>query len=153
MKERGMSRRGAGETLTRGSSLLQPFDFFEDLLAPFGSLGAGGRGWMPAVNIEENDEAYLVAAELPGLKPEEVDITVENNILTLSGERKWEVEEGKASNRQLHRVERGYGRFSRSFALPRSVDSDKVKARFDNGVLQITVPKAEGARPRRIQIS
>lgn len=143
MRERDLSRRGFGEP------------FFEDLMAPLGSLlgqGEGTRVWSPPVNIEETDEAYQVSAELPGLRKEEVEITVENNVLTICGERKWELEEG-AKNRQMHRMERGYGRFSRSFALPRRVDQDKVEARFHDGVLEVTIPKAEGSRPRRIDIS
>jgi HSP20 family protein len=147
-----MSRSGGSEP-TRGSTLLQPSDLFEDLLGGWLSRGQEQRSWMPAVDIEETDEAYLVAAELPGMGKDDVEITVDNNILTLGGERKWEKEEGGGKNRQLHRVERGYGRFVRSFALPRRVDPEKIGARFENGVLHVTIPKEEGARVRKVPIS
>jgi HSP20 family protein len=140
---RDLIRRGRSQTD------LNPLDrLFGDLLQPFAEQNLR-QSWMPAVNIEETDEAYQVSAELPGLRPEDVEITVEQNVLTISGERKWGDEE---DNRNFHRVERGYGRFLRTFALPQQVAADRVQASFNNGVLEITIPKAEGARPRRIQI-
>jgi HSP20 family protein len=140
---RDLMRRSLGPTD------INPFDrFFGDLLEPFGQP-LSRQSWVPPVNIEETDEGYEVSAELPGLRPDEVEITVEQNVLTLAGERKWSED---AKNRNFHRVERGYGRFVRSFALPQQVASDRVDARFDNGVLHVSIPKAEGAKPRRIQI-
>lgn len=107
--------------------------------------------WLPSVDVRETPEALLVQAELPGLRPDDVDVRVENGVLTISGEKKHEVEEGK-EDASFHLVERRYGRFERSLTLPGSVNADDVKARFDSGVLTITLPKVEAARPRRIQI-
>lgn len=120
----------------------------EDFFTPM-SFGEGQRTWMPPVDIRETDDAYLVTAELPGVNKEDVDITVENNVLSLRGERKWQNE---AKDESYHRIERTYGRFNRTFTLPRSVRPDDVQARYENGVLHLTIPKAEEARPRRIAI-
>ncbi|HVR06944.1 MAG TPA: Hsp20/alpha crystallin family protein [Thermoanaerobaculia bacterium] len=108
------------------------------------------RTWTPPVDIQETDEAYRIHAELPGLTKDDIQITLENNVLRLSGERKLEKDVKKES---YHRIERTYGAFSRSFALPTQVSPDKVEAKFDNGVLTIVVPKAEQAKPRRIAVS
>ncbi len=107
--------------------------------------------WMPPVDVRETEDAILVDVELPGMTVEEVDVRVENGVLTVSGEKKSEIEEGKEGT-NYHLVERRYGRFERSFTLPRTVDAEKVDAQFNNGVLSITLPKAETAKPRRIQI-
>lgn len=134
----------------RGQSELNPFErLVSDLFEPFGEQ-ALRQTWVPAVNIEETEEGYEVTAELPGLKKEDVNITVEQNLLTISGERKWNEEQ---ENRNFHRVERGYGRFLRTFALPQQVAADQVRATFEDGVLHISIPKSEGAKPRRVQIS
>lgn len=108
------------------------------------------RTWTPAVDIQETEEGYRLHAELPGLTKADINITLENNVLRLSGDRKFEKDVKKES---YHRIERAYGTFTRSFALPQQVDSEKVQAAFDNGVLTITVPKAEKARPRKIEIA
>ena len=105
--------------------------------------------WRPAVDVQESDEALTLTAELPGLKKEDVNITLESRVLTLSGERRFENEDQRNN---YHRIERAYGRFSRSFTLPSNVDGSGIKAQFDNGVLRITLPKAEEARPRKIDI-
>jgi HSP20 family protein len=109
-----------------------------------------GRTWTPPVDIQETDDAYRIHAELPGLTREDIQITLENNVLRLSGERKFEKD---ATKENYHRIERTYGTFTRSFALPTQVSPEKVEAKFDNGVLSVTVPKAEQAKPRRIVIS
>jgi HSP20 family protein len=108
------------------------------------------RGWVPPVDIQETEEAYKLQAELPGLTKDDINITLENNVLRLSGERKFEKEARKES---YHRVERTYGAFSRAFSLPQQVNPEGVQAAFENGVLTITVPKAEQAKPRKISIS
>jgi len=108
------------------------------------------RTWTPPVDIQETDDAYRIHAELPGMTKDDIQITMENNVLRLSGERKFE-KDTKQEN--YHRIERTYGAFSRSFALPNQVSSDKVEAKFENGVLSIVVPKAEQAKPRRISIA
>ena len=107
------------------------------------------RTWTPPVDIQETDDAYRIHAELPGLTKDDIQITLENNVLRLSGERKLEKDVKKEN---YHRIERTYGTFSRSFALPTQVSPEKVEAKFENGVLSIVVPKAEQAKPRRIAI-
>jgi HSP20 family protein len=107
------------------------------------------RVWAPPVDIREGVDALTLTAELPGLTKEDVSITLENNVLTLSGERKFEKE---AHGESYHRVERSYGNFSRSFTLPSTVKTDKVDARFENGVLTISLPKQEESKPRQITI-
>ncbi len=108
------------------------------------------RTWAPPVDIEETETSYILRAELPGLTKDDIQITLENNVLRLSGERKLEK---TVNQNNYHRIERVYGSFSRSFALPHEVESDHVQAAFENGVLTVTVPKAEQARPRKIEIS
>jgi HSP20 family protein len=110
---------------------------------------AATRDWSPLVDIRENDATLQFHVELPGMTKDNVEITVENNVLTVSGERKFEKE---TKEQTFHRVERAYGGFSRSFTLPTTVQTDKVAARFDNGVLEITLPKAEESKPRKIDI-
>ena len=106
--------------------------------------------WRPPVDIYENDQHEIVLrAELPGLKREDLDIRVENNTLTLRGERKRDTE---VKQENYHRVERVYGAFSRSFSLPATVNTEKVAATFADGVLTITLPMREEAKPRQIQV-
>lgn len=106
--------------------------------------------WRPPVDIHENDQHEIVLrAELPGLKREDLDIRVENNTLILRGERKRDAEVKQES---YHRVERVYGAFSRSFSLPTTVNTEQVKATFADGVLTISLPMREEARPRQIQV-
>ena len=107
------------------------------------------RLWMPPVDIRETEEALMFAVELPGLTKENIDLTLENNILTISGERKFEKE---TKSEEYHRMERSYGNFSRSFTLPAGVRTDKVDANFEHGVLHIQLPKQEGAKPKKISI-
>lgn len=108
-----------------------------------------GRNWAPAVDIKESDEALTLTAEIPGFDKDQVEITLENNTLTLAGERKFEQE---SKGETYHRIERSYGSFSRSFTLPATVKTDKVDARFEGGLLTITLPKVEESRPRKIAI-
>ena len=112
--------------------------------------GEETRSWVPPVDIQETTDAYLFHAELPGLTKEDIHITLENNVLRVSGERKFEKDVKKES---YHRVERTYGTFTRTFTLPTQVDAEKVQAAFQNGILTVMVPKAEQAKPRRIEIS
>lgn len=115
-----------------------------------GDVDAGTLSrWCPAVDVVENEDGIVVSAELPGLAPSDLKITVENGVLSISGERKQEREEKKA---EYHLVERQYGKFERSFQLPRTVDADKVKAKFENGVLNIELPKLAQAKPKQIEI-
>ena len=109
-----------------------------------------GGSWAPAVDINEHDGNIVLKAELPGVDPKVVDIRLENNTLTLRGERKLD-SEVKEDN--YHRVERSYGSFSRSFTLPTVVDQGNIKADYRDGVLKLTLPKREEAKPRQIQIN
>jgi HSP20 family protein len=114
-----------------------------------GSAGAAATAWAPALDISERKDAYLVAVELPGVKAEDLDITMEDGLLTIQGERHFAHD---SSEQQFHRVERRYGAFRRSITLPAHVMAEEIQASCEDGVLQIMVPKAEEARPRRIQI-
>lgn len=105
--------------------------------------------WSPSVDIYENKDQIVLEAELPGMRPEDVDISVENNVLTIHGERKFEK---KDEQDNFHRVERSYGSFTRSFTLPPTVSNENVDAAFENGVLRLTLAKREEAKPRRIEI-
>jgi HSP20 family protein len=108
-----------------------------------------GGSWAPAVDIYEKDGNIVLKAELPGIDPKAVDVRVENNVLTLRGERKLEHEVKKEN---VHRVERTYGTFTRSFTLPTIVDTEKIKAEFKEGVLTLVLPKREEAKPKQIQV-
>jgi HSP20 family protein len=116
---------------------------------PQGSARATTTAWAPALDISERKDAYLVTVELPGLKPEDLDITMEDGLLTIQGERQFTSE---SSEQQFHRVERRYGAFRRSITLPAHVMAEGIQASFEDGVLQILVPKAEEAKPKRIQV-
>jgi len=106
--------------------------------------------WAPAVDIFETEHELVVKADLPDIKPEELDIRVENNILTIRGERKFEK---KVSEDKYLRVERAYGAFSRSFSLANTVNAEAIKAEYKNGVLTLTVPKREEAKPKQIKVN
>jgi HSP20 family protein len=103
----------------------------------------------PAMNVWSNEEGAIVTAELPGLAAEDIDISVEDNVLTLSGERE-SLEAGEDVT--YHRQERGYGSFTRSLRLPYEVETEQVEAAFENGVLRITLPRSEADKPRKITI-
>jgi len=106
--------------------------------------------WAPAVDIYETEQELVVKADLPDIKPEELDIRVENNILTIRGERKFEK---KVEEKNYLRVERSYGSFSRSFSLANTVKTEAIKAEYKNGVLTLTVPKREEAKPKQIKVN
>src|SRR5262245_14497193 len=106
--------------------------------------------WVPPVDIHEEKDRMVITAELPGFKENEISLTTENGMLTISGERKFEKEE---NGKNYHRVERSYGRFARSFSLPNNVDREKIQARFENGLLSVDLPKREDAKPRTIKIT
>jgi HSP20 family protein len=104
---------------------------------------------MPAIDIYEGKDKYVVSVDLPGVEPADVDISVEDATLTIRGERKFSQEVDEES---FHRVERRYGVFSRSLALPQTVNADAIEASFDRGVLTVEIPKAEEAKPKKISI-
>ena len=105
--------------------------------------------WMPTVDISETESEYLIKAELPEVRKEDVKVTVENGVLTLQGERRQEKEE---KGKRFHRVERSYGSFVRSFTLPESVDEGGVKAEYKDGILALHLPKSEKVKPKAIDV-
>jgi len=106
--------------------------------------------WMPPVDIAEDKDRIVLTAELPGFKEDQIEVQMENGVLTLRGERRFEEEK---EGRNYHRVERSYGQFTRSFTLPNNVDKEKVQATFRDGLLSVELPKREEAKPRQIKIS
>ncbi|HLA76089.1 MAG TPA: Hsp20/alpha crystallin family protein [Vicinamibacteria bacterium] len=123
---------------------------FRGLPGPAEEDWALGGAWAPPVDIYEHEGNIVLKAELPGVDPKDVDVRLENNVLTLRGERKFG---GEVTRENYHRVERSYGNFSRSFTLPSVVDQQHIKADFKDGVLQVTLPKREEAKPKQIQIA
>ena len=114
-----------------------------------GANGTGVRRWMPALDLVETDEHFILRADLPGMGEDDVNIEVEDRTLTLSGERKAEHE---SNGEGYYRLERATGAFARSLTLPEGVDAEQIAARFDNGVLEIRIPKPEERKPRRVAI-
>ena len=108
-----------------------------------------GQRWSPAMDLVEADNHFVLKADLPGLTQDDVSIEIQDNTLTLSGERRAEHE---AREKGWYRVERSFGRFSRSLTLPEGVDADAVSAEFHNGVLEVRIPKPEERKPRRVEI-
>ncbi len=106
--------------------------------------------WSPSVDIFENEDKLFLEAELPGMNRDDIELSIENNVVTLKGERKFEK---KAEGDNYHRVERSYGSFTRSFSLPHTVTSEGVNAEFNNGVLRVSLPKREETKARKIEIS
>jgi HSP20 family protein len=119
--------------------------FFEARPANSGS----NRRWLPAMDLVETDEDLVVRADLPGMSEDDIEIEIKDSVLTISGERKAEHEE---KGEGYHRVERSFGRFARSLSLPRGVDADAVKAGFEDGVLEVRVPKPAETEPTRVEI-
>jgi HSP20 family protein len=125
------------------------FDTFFD--TPAQSSGSGGtRRWIPPMDLVETEDHFVLRADLPGLDQDDVKIEVQDKVLTLSGERRFEHE---AKKQGYVRVERASGSFSRSLTLPDGVDTDAIQASFDRGVLEIRVPKPEERKPRRVEIA
>jgi HSP20 family protein len=109
-----------------------------------------GKNFVPALDFSETAEGYLVEAALPGVKPEDVEVTVENNVLTIKGETRQEADEQK---RNFHRIERRFGTFQRTIGLPTTVKADAIQASLTNGVLRLEIPKAEEVKPRKISVN
>ena len=133
--------RGIQDEMTRLFTGLAPSGFDRDEVR----YGA----WNPSVDIFEEKDHLVMEAELPGMKREDFEITIENNVVTLKGDRKFEK---KTEGENYHRVERSYGSFTRSFTLPQNVTADGATADFDNGLLRVTFPKREETKARRIEI-
>ena len=121
--------------------------FFEDWNLP--SLFSEEDTWVPAFDVSENEKEYVITAELPGIDAKDVDVTLSEGVLSVKGEKKQEKED-KGEN--YHRVERRYGSFHRSFRIPGKVEADKVDANYKDGVLKLTLPKAEGTETKKIEI-
>ena len=124
------------------------FNTFFD--APNTQSTSGARRWVPAMDLVELDDHFVLRADLPGLDDGDVKLEITDDVLTLSGERKFEHEDRKEG---FYRLERGAGSFSRSLTLPEGVDADKIEASFDKGVLEVRIPKPEERKPRRVEIA
>ena len=133
------------------------FDLRNDMNRVFDTFRSNGptseapslAKWRPAVDIAENDNEYIINADLPGINREDLGVTVDDGRLTLRGERRQVSEE---NNESVHRVERVYGTFTRTFDLPGAVNADRIEATYRDGVLKVTVPKAEEAKPKQIEV-
>jgi HSP20 family protein len=132
-------------------SVQRDFDrLFREAFSPqFAEAELSTRSWAPPVDIYETDNDIVLKAELPGVDPKDVEVRVEDNNLYLKGERKFEKE---VKEQNYHRIERSYGSFARSFSLPSSISADKVKAEFNDGLLTITMPKREEAKPKTVKV-
>ena len=122
---------------------------FEDAFTRMFNEPQTNRPWTPAVDIYETENDLVVKADLPDVDLKDIDVRVENQTLTIAGERKFEKQDNVAG---YHRIERSYGNFTRSFAVPNSFDTEKIAASFKNGVLSVSLPKKEAAKPRQIKI-
>ncbi len=139
----------AAELNTIQTEMNRLFNSFFDQPAS-GDRGSGLRRWIPAMDLVETTDHYVLRADLPGLSDEDVNIQLQDSVLTVSGERK--AENGQQQE-GYYRLERASGAFSRSLTLPEGVDPDGVKAKFDRGVLEITIPKPVQKKPRQVRIS
>jgi HSP20 family protein len=122
---------------------------FEDAFSRLLSEPRTGRPWSPAVDIYESENELVLKADVPDVDLNDIDVRVENQTLTISGERRFEQDQNAKG---YHRIERSYGSFTRSFAVPATVDTEKVSAEYKNGVLTISLPKKEAAKPRQVKI-
>src|SRR3954452_7701590 len=134
------------------SLLVRPEPFSTDFNRIFNSLWEtpAQRHWVPEMDLVESDDHYLLKADLPGMKQEDVSIEFNDGTLTISGERKAEYER---KEKGFFRLERSFGKFSRSLTLPDGVDPDRIAAEFHDGVLEVTIPKPEQRKPRRIEVA
>jgi HSP20 family protein len=125
---------------------------FGSAFDPQGGLGNGGGAgrWIPPMDLVEDDEHFVVRADLPGVDEENVSVELEDNVLTIAGERKSDTEQRKEG---YHRIERAWGAFSRSLTLPEGIDAEGIKASFANGVLEVRIPKPEERKPRKVAIN
>jgi HSP20 family protein len=135
--------------------MLAKWDPFRDLMGvedEFDRLmgrAASRSAWVPALDVRETEDRFEVTVDLPGLEPDRVNVTFEDGMLTITGSREFSAAEKEAT---YHRIERSFGTFARSIRLPRTADVEKIDASFDKGVLSITVPKVEAAKPRQIEV-
>lgn len=111
---------------------------------------ASRNAWVPALDVRETEGGFEVTVDLPGMEPEDVDVTFENGVLTISGTRVFSKEDDEET---YHRIERSFGTFARSVRLPRTADTEKIEATFEKGVLNVSIPKSEAAKPRIIEVT
>ena len=130
------------------SEMNRVFNTFFDTPAAGAGNGGGVRRWVPSMDLVETDDHFVLRADLPGLAEGDVAIELEDNVLTVSGERKSEHEEKEG----FYRMERSFGQFRRSLTLPDGIDAQKIAATFDKGVLEVRIPKPEARKPRRVAI-
>jgi HSP20 family protein len=124
---------------------------FDDLVRGFfGDHAATAQPWTPAVDIAETEQELIVKADVPEMKPENIEVKVENGTLTLKGKREFQKKE---DNKGFHRIERSYGSFVRAFTLPETIDAEKVEAGYKDGVLTVTLAKKELAKPRTVKVN
>jgi HSP20 family protein len=139
-------------------SVWDPFREMEELLDRYGRSARKSTAksddktfevgdWMPVVDIDETEDAFVVKAELPGVEKDDVSVNIDNGVLTIKGEKKIETEDKKR-----HRVECAYGSFVRSFTLPQEIKAEKIEAEYKNGVLNLTIPKSEEVKPKQIEV-
>jgi HSP20 family protein len=128
---------------------LANFRMFEDAVTRLVNEPRAARPWSPAVDIYETDNELVLKADLPDVDQKDINVHIENQTLTIAGERKFETED---SGKGYHRIERSYGSFQRSFSVPNAFDTDKIGAEYKNGVLTVTLPKKEAAKPRQVKI-
>jgi HSP20 family protein len=138
------------ELHTMQNEMNRLFNTFFDSPTPSNGGNAGVRRWIPAMDVVETEDHFVLRADLPGLSESDVNIELEDNVLTIAGERK---SEHQHRGEGYYRVERAFGSFSRSLTLPEGVDADAVQASFDHGVLEVRIPKPEQHKPRKVQIS
>ena len=135
----------------RVTTLQDEFDRLFD--SPWGELARASQlmsAWTPALDVDEDKDNFTVRAELPGMKREEISVSIHDGLLSITGERR---AEEKSEDTAIHRQERFYGRFERTVTLPAHIATDKVKAQYKDGVLSITLPKTEEAKPKQIDVS
>jgi HSP20 family protein len=145
------------ETLVRWDPFRDLVSIQDELNRLFGRTFTGpvtlrpsaGGAWMPSMDVFETEDEIVAKVELPGIEPGDVEVSVEDSTLTVSGTREFS---GEVDEESYHRVERRYGQFTRAIALPQTADTEKVEAHFDKGVLTIEVPKVERAKPKKIEI-
>ena len=134
------------DMLTLREAMSQLFE--ESYVSP--TTTRGGKGFVPALDLSETTDGYQVEVAVPGLKPEDLDVTVENNVLTIKGTLNRQTEDRQ---RNYHRIERRYGSFQRTIALPSTVKADGIAAELNSGILRLDIPKAEEVKPRRIGVN
>jgi HSP20 family protein len=139
----------ARELSSLQSEMNRLFNTFFDTPTTTGGNGGAVRRWIPSMDLVETEEHFVLRADLPGLSQEDVAIELEDNVLTVSGERRAEHEDKKEG---FYRVERSFGQFRRSLTLPDGVDADAITATFDKGVLEVRIPKPEERKPRKVAI-